>query len=230
MALIICPECEKKISDKANSCPNCGYPIRELSESSGSFETEQYNKVSTLRREMDTPGKDKGIFLSNQETTPIRNNKSYTGTNQIFDRRKSYEDVNSNNVRQSASSDKFLKICVFIAIVFVIVVIVIICNNGPAKGTYIFDSFKFNEEEVISDSWRELMDDAGVNVGALVIKGGGKASLNIYGQKSSELTYDKEYFYAENGNATAYKMSGNTITLTVTLYGITVDMSFTKED
>lgn len=27
MALIKCPECGKEISDKAASCPNCGYPI-----------------------------------------------------------------------------------------------------------------------------------------------------------------------------------------------------------
>lgn len=27
MALIKCPECEKEISDKAEVCPNCGYPI-----------------------------------------------------------------------------------------------------------------------------------------------------------------------------------------------------------
>lgn len=27
MALIICPECGKEISDTARSCPNCGYPI-----------------------------------------------------------------------------------------------------------------------------------------------------------------------------------------------------------
>lgn len=27
MALINCPECGKQISDKANSCPNCGYPM-----------------------------------------------------------------------------------------------------------------------------------------------------------------------------------------------------------
>lgn len=29
MALINCPECNKEISDKANSCPNCGFPISE---------------------------------------------------------------------------------------------------------------------------------------------------------------------------------------------------------
>lgn len=27
MSLIECPECGKKISDKAINCPNCGYPI-----------------------------------------------------------------------------------------------------------------------------------------------------------------------------------------------------------
>lgn len=27
MALINCPECGKKISDKAHNCPNCGYPV-----------------------------------------------------------------------------------------------------------------------------------------------------------------------------------------------------------
>ena len=27
MALIKCPECGKKVSDKAGSCPNCGFPI-----------------------------------------------------------------------------------------------------------------------------------------------------------------------------------------------------------
>lgn len=29
MALIICPECNKQVSDRANSCPNCGFPISE---------------------------------------------------------------------------------------------------------------------------------------------------------------------------------------------------------
>lgn len=29
MALIKCPECEKEISDHAESCPNCGYPLHK---------------------------------------------------------------------------------------------------------------------------------------------------------------------------------------------------------
>lgn len=33
MALINCPECNHQISDKAQSCPNCGYPLIEISNS-----------------------------------------------------------------------------------------------------------------------------------------------------------------------------------------------------
>lgn len=29
MALIKCPDCRKELSDKADKCPNCGYPIAE---------------------------------------------------------------------------------------------------------------------------------------------------------------------------------------------------------
>ncbi len=31
MALINCPECKKEISDRATSCPNCGFPLQEES-------------------------------------------------------------------------------------------------------------------------------------------------------------------------------------------------------
>lgn len=30
MALINCPECGKEISDRAEACPNCGYPIKKV--------------------------------------------------------------------------------------------------------------------------------------------------------------------------------------------------------
>ncbi len=29
MALIPCPECDKKVSDRARSCPQCGFPVAE---------------------------------------------------------------------------------------------------------------------------------------------------------------------------------------------------------
>ena len=33
MALIECPECKKQVSDKATSCPHCGYPINNENDS-----------------------------------------------------------------------------------------------------------------------------------------------------------------------------------------------------
>lgn len=45
MALIMCPECGQKISDKAEKCPNCGYPIapveKELAKEPEVRESEQ---------------------------------------------------------------------------------------------------------------------------------------------------------------------------------------------
>ena len=35
MALMKCPECELQVSDKALSCPHCGYPLKDSSQSKG---------------------------------------------------------------------------------------------------------------------------------------------------------------------------------------------------
>lgn len=44
MALILCPECSKEISDKAQSCPSCGYPLTK-----GSTDAEE--NISTKKDE-----------------------------------------------------------------------------------------------------------------------------------------------------------------------------------
>jgi hypothetical protein len=35
MALIACPECEGRVSDRALACPHCGFPVREVRAKSG---------------------------------------------------------------------------------------------------------------------------------------------------------------------------------------------------
>lgn len=47
MAIINCPECNTEISDKASSCPNCGYPIRN----------EQQTTEGTIKQKPITPKK-----------------------------------------------------------------------------------------------------------------------------------------------------------------------------
>jgi hypothetical protein len=42
MSMIKCPECSRKVSDKAAACPNCAYPIAQT--------TEQPEKVQTIEK------------------------------------------------------------------------------------------------------------------------------------------------------------------------------------
>lgn len=56
MALIRCPECGKEISNKAEACPNCGYPIaglgkakRTTNEYAVILENAGVNKVKAIR-------------------------------------------------------------------------------------------------------------------------------------------------------------------------------------
>ena len=44
MAIIECPECKKEISDKANVCVHCGFPIKEYLENNA----EKEEKISAI--------------------------------------------------------------------------------------------------------------------------------------------------------------------------------------
>lgn len=53
MALINCPECGKEASDKAEKCPNCGYPFANLSnEAEMPGETPKENTEETTREKL----------------------------------------------------------------------------------------------------------------------------------------------------------------------------------
>lgn len=45
--LIVCPECELQVSDKAITCPHCGYPLKEISQNSspGKFRPRKYKRL-----------------------------------------------------------------------------------------------------------------------------------------------------------------------------------------
>ena len=45
MALINCPECDKKVSDKAYACPECGFPIKDYMESKSEESKETTNET-----------------------------------------------------------------------------------------------------------------------------------------------------------------------------------------
>jgi len=46
MALVSCPECNKQISDKAYSCPNCGYPISNFADSKSTNKIESNKSIT----------------------------------------------------------------------------------------------------------------------------------------------------------------------------------------
>ena len=49
MALIKCPECDKQISDKAHSCPNCGCPMSaNMVEVTNNYGAKKYIYVGTI--------------------------------------------------------------------------------------------------------------------------------------------------------------------------------------
>ncbi len=48
MTLISCPECSKSVSEKAKSCPNCGYPIRPGAGVGSGYAGYEYKSSATL--------------------------------------------------------------------------------------------------------------------------------------------------------------------------------------
>lgn len=38
MALITCPECERDVSDQAEKCPNCGFPVQDMKQTRDPYE------------------------------------------------------------------------------------------------------------------------------------------------------------------------------------------------
>lgn len=55
MALIKCPECGKKISDMAESCPHCGYPINAVQNNAQGNTTYETNPTMPLREKKRIP-------------------------------------------------------------------------------------------------------------------------------------------------------------------------------
>ena len=48
MAIINCPECNNKVSDKAESCPNCAFPINKKTNTNKATENKEGCFLQTL--------------------------------------------------------------------------------------------------------------------------------------------------------------------------------------
>lgn len=75
MALIKCPECNKEISDKAISCPNCGYPLDETNYNNSfcNIDGKIYNLYDALQLSLNGKYKESFINISNTTKLSIKN-------------------------------------------------------------------------------------------------------------------------------------------------------------
>ncbi len=92
MALIKCPECKREISDKAQTCIHCGYPLKGIPTSSN-----QLKKVVLYSRVGYVVIKDN---LSLDEATALKNKYEQIGEKPIIldadtDTKKSFDDWKS---------------------------------------------------------------------------------------------------------------------------------------
>lgn len=75
MSLIKCPECEKEISDKADVCPNCGYPLKDtkINNTICKINQQSYNLEKALCLCLNGKYKESFIEISNQTKLSIKN-------------------------------------------------------------------------------------------------------------------------------------------------------------
>lgn len=67
--LIGCPECEKKVSDRAKSCPDCGFPIAEHVAEQRDLDVAEQDRTSRVRAgETDCPACAARGFATDQQT------------------------------------------------------------------------------------------------------------------------------------------------------------------
>lgn len=62
MSLINCPECSKEVSDKAEQCPNCGYPLHKNIKEIKQKAFDEYSKISLRKNGRDATKIAKKLF------------------------------------------------------------------------------------------------------------------------------------------------------------------------
>ena len=75
MALIKCPECKKKLSDKCSNCPHCGYPIEKLCEADVYFDTAyilRFISEDMFKKILKKHGEDKILFATDTPWSDIK--------------------------------------------------------------------------------------------------------------------------------------------------------------
>lgn len=99
MALINCPECDKEVSDKANVCIHCGYPLNEFKSETildsqskkvviPSFKEYSDKKIHVIKVIRETTGMDLSgaVSLVEQDIPIVKDGLSYNQAKEIADK------------------------------------------------------------------------------------------------------------------------------------------------
>ena len=134
MKLITCPVCGKLISDMAQCCPNCGYPIAATNANRTTKECPNCSAIMDIAKEAcDNCGYD---FIKKQK---------YYGS---FD--ESEYEIATKKEREKADKDKkiLIGVAVIIAIAF-ITIVAIIRNTSPIVGRWQVQNRNIEEMGVV---------------------------------------------------------------------------------
>lgn len=73
MALIKCPECGKEISDRAEACPNCAYPIAQLSGNHKTSEETEKTQGIAVQKPIDVSTHVERPEMTEEELRAVKN-------------------------------------------------------------------------------------------------------------------------------------------------------------
>lgn len=151
MALIKCPECGKDVSDKAEACPNCAYPIAKLKESNvvehneaTETETQQNKEVSTkINNESDNK-------MSLEEELRIRE-----------ERRRKRREAALIKKRKARRRKIIIISCIAVALIAILAFLIIKPQNQKISGSSAsYGSNNKAKTEYSLDERKELVETA----------------------------------------------------------------------
>ena len=143
MAIIKCPECGKEISNKAITCPGCGYPFQNIEDDNKTKKTEDSITDNNKNIEWipNTGSKDKIFTLNDQPVNMSeiwnkyrRKEKciSYIVRKYKSDRKTASKMVN-DYVKQTGAKEKMSSFAKC-GIIFICICILFVCCHDPQKG------------------------------------------------------------------------------------------------
>ena len=124
MALIVCPECNREISDKAQKCPHCGYPFPDIQQTPSIIEDNADKEVNELEERKEILAKqDK---CSSEEVAPQIEHKD-----EPHEDKKNEASTKTNSIKKN----KYIYLAVWIGVNLLIIYVI-----WPAYRQYQYDS------------------------------------------------------------------------------------------